>query len=71
MNNFPIPFSISAYQLPGHQPMNAFGPDNAGNTGAQQGNANDYMQNMFNLMRKIHGNRQTMGNYASQGGTRP
>ena len=67
--SFPIPFSIHVDRAPGHQPMGQMAPEDAGNTGSMQGNPSDYMQTMFNLMRKIHGRRQTMGNYASQGGT--
>ena len=67
--SFPIPFSINVAPLPGNKPFNAFGPDNSGGTGQVPGDPSGYMQNFFNLMRKIHGTRQTMGNYASNGGT--
>jgi hypothetical protein len=42
--------------------------NNPGGTGEIQGNPNDAMQALFNMMRKIHGYRQTMGNYSSNGG---
>ena len=68
----PMPdFSIRALSL--GKPLWSWTPgpqanDNPGGTGEVQGNPNDALRNLFGLMRKIHGYRQQMGNYSSDGG---
>ena len=61
-------FRIQATQI-GQGPLGLGGLRNSGGTGEVQGDPNDFMQKMLAMVRRIHGYRQTMGNYASSGGT--
>ena len=69
---FPIPYNIQTYATgPGFK-TGGVGPQanvNPGGTGEIQGSPDEYMKNLFDMMRRIHGYRQTMGNYSSDGGT--
>ena len=65
--NFLSQFNPQAYAI-GQGPINLGVQRNPGGTGEVQGNPNDYMRSLFDMMRRIHGYRQTMGNYVSDGG---